>query len=431
MNLTDPDYLRKLEIISKLMLCTAALTFPFSVAATNITLGTAVFFGLVSGLIWKGLRTLWIDCPSLALALLAYTTLMFTGLLWSLDLPWGLHILSRQWFWLLLPLTVVTFRDESWSRRFLLFLSISLTLHLLFCVFQIFGWVEVTTSGSGANDPTGHIGHISFGFVYGIWAAWLFHIGWNRSGLQRWSPWLLALWAIIMTFMAQGRSGYLIILVLSLAFIWKLLSSGYRLRFRHALIALGLLAVIGTVLITGPAKDRLIGTLYPPGLANAIDFKHDTRPRSLTFSMASTQMHLSLWYGALAVWKEHPSLGVGTGGFPLATMQILQKHPELNYGSRSPRTHPHNGYLLALTRWGPLGLIAFIWLLYNWIKLGWKTDWLEKEQGMLISLTGIALLVHGLTASSMEEHFSALLAIMLLGLGIAGLHRDRLKSPSS
>jgi len=424
MNASNLNCLKPVETISRWLLCGAALSFPFSVALTNITLGIAVGLGLISGLFWQGVCTLWFDHRKLALPLLAYTGLIITGLLWSVDLSWGLHIISRQWFWLLLPIAVSVFRDALWCRRFLILLSISLSLHLLFCLFQYFGWVVVTTSGSSANDPTGHIGHISFGFVYGIWAVWLLHSGYKRSGLLRWGAWLLAMWAVVMTFMAQGRSGYLIILALLLASIWKLFSSGYRLRFRHALAALGLLGVLAAVLITGPARDRLIGTLHPPGLTNGIDFEHDTRPRSLTFSMASTQMHLSLWYGALAVWKDHPLLGVGTGGFPLATKETLRRHPELDYGARTLRMHPHNAYLLALARWGVPGLLILVWLLFSWVRSGWKTDWQQQEYGMLIAVTGIALMVHGLTASSMEEHFSALLAILLLGLGIAGMQRE-------
>jgi len=426
------DQWGKMGIASRWLLCIAALTFPFSVASTNIILGITIVLGLISGEIWQGLLTIWVEFQNLALALLAYATLIILGLFWSTDLAWGLHILSHQWFWFLLPLTVAAFRAPNWPRRFQIFLSISLTLHLFFCILQAFGWITVTTPGSSMNDPTGHIGHIGFGFVYGIWAAWLVHIGCNRSGWHRWMPWILALWSSIIILLAQGRSGYLVLIVLTLTFVWKLFSNGHKPGLQHLPLLLGIVAVIGTVLLLGPAGNRLIGTLHPPASSEYIDFQHDTRAHDLTYSMASTRMHLSLWQGAIALWREHPLLGVGTGGFPQQTMQLLKQRPELNYGGgRRIRTHPHNAYLLALARWGPLGLMALIWLLCSWIREGWNGDWLENEYGMLISVTGIALAVHGLTASSMEEHFSALLAIMLLGLGIAGLHRDRLKSPSS
>jgi len=422
MNLPGPDSLRKLQVFSRWMLCIAALLFPFSVAVTNIALAAAIVSGLISGLIREGLQILWLNYRGFSLALFAYIGLMATGLLWSLDLSWGIHILGRQWFWLLLPLAAASLHDPLWSRRFLLLLSIGLTLHLLFCVLQIFGWVEVIKAGSNANNPTGHIGHLSFGFVYGIWAAWLFYAGWNRQGMQRWALWLLTLWSILMTFMAQGRSGYLIILVLFLTCSWRMFSSGHRLGFRHALLALGVAGLIGAVMLTGPANERLAGTLQAPDLSSPVDFQHEAGPGKLT--LASTQMHLSLWIGAFSIWKRHPLLGAGTGGFPLAAIQALKDTPGLSYGYSGPPAHPHNIYLLALTRWGPLGFLVVVCLLYNWIRLGWRRDWLQEEHGLLVSLTGIALLVHGLTSSSMEDHFSSLLAIMLLGLGIAGLYHD-------
>jgi len=425
MNISDLIARNRLEPVSRWMLYIAALTFPFSVAATNISLGIALFCGLISGQLREGMKMLWLEFRPLSLALLGYMSLMLGGLLWSLDLSWGLHIMGRQWFWFLLPLVAVIFRDRARSNCFLMALSTGLTLNLIFCVFQIFGWVTVTVIGSNAMDPTGHIGHIGFGFVYGIWAAWLFHQGWTRQNFIRWGTWLLALWSVTMVFIAQGRSGYLVVLALLLSLNWKLFYRDSKLK--HAFIALGLLGLMGSVVILGPAKGRLMGTLTAPDISKPVDIHPDSSPK--TFSMASTQMHLLLWQGALAAWKTHPFLGAGTGGFPTAAMQVMKASPLLNYSSKNKPAHPHNTYLLALARWGPLGPIVLMWLLYTWIKLSWKTDWQAEDGGILIALPGIALAVHGLTASSLEEHFSIVLAVMLLGIGITRQSMRKSRDP--
>ncbi len=414
------DSREKLIAATQWMLCVSAVSFPFSVAATNIALGVALASGMISGLLWTGIRNLWEGNHVLALALLGYLSLMFAGVLWSLDQEWGLHILSRQWFWLLVPLAAAALRYPTWSRRFLLALSLGLGLHLLFCVFQMSGWVTVTVAGSNADNATGHIGHIGFGFVYGIWAVWLLYWGWKKKYYLRWGAWILALWSLVIIFLAHGRSGYLIALALLITMAWKALSGGFRKRYAGAV--LGILVLIIALLVFGPARERLLGTWQPLATNEQIETKPDDQGNPAVLSALSTQYRLSLLHGAIAAWKLHPLLGVGTGGFPEAAAQAKRENPSLTYRAVDYPAHPHNAYLQALVRWGPLGLGMLVFLLYSWIKLGWRLDWKASESGPLICLSGIALLIHGLSSSSLEDHFSAILAAMLLGVGLAQLH---------
>jgi O-antigen ligase len=414
----------KLVAGTQWMLCAAAVSFPFSVAVANISLGIALAFGLFSGLLREGAKGLWMHNRMLALALAGYLALMLVGLLWSMDRAWGLHILGRQWFWLLVPVAAAALRDVRWSRRFLLALSVGLGLHLLFTVFQMLGWVSVTTVGSTADNPTGHIGHIGFGFVYGTWAAWLLYWGWKQHRFRRWLAWITGLWAMTMVFLAHGRSGYLITLTLFVIMILKIISSGFKKR--HAGAALGVLLLVIVLLILGPGRERLLGTwqsLHP--LTGTAVEQGTSEEKTMVLSAMSTRYHLSLWMGAIEAWKAHPFLGVGTGGFPRAAMQAKKRNPALNYGASDYPAHPHNIYLHALARWGLPGLGVIAFLLYAWIRLGWRENWETGEEGSIICLSGVALLVHGLTASSLEEHFSAVLAAMLLGAGLARLHLKR------
>lgn len=414
----------KLVAGTQWMLCAAAVSFPFSVAVANISLGIALAFGLLSGLLQKGVKGLWTHNRMLALALAGYLSLMLVGLLWSIDRAWGFHILSRQWFWLLVPVATAALRDVRWSRRFLLALSVGLGMHLLFTVFQMLGWVSVATVGSTAENPTGHIGHIGFGFVYGTWAAWLLYWGWKQQRFRRWLAWITGLWAMTMVFLAHGRSGYLITLTLFLIMILKIFAGGFKKRYAGA--ALGVLLLVTVLLILGPARERLLGTWQSlQSLTNTAVGHSTSKEKNVVLSAMSTRYHFSLWMGAIEAWKAHPILGVGTGGFPKAAMQAKKRKPDLNYGASDYPAHPHNIYLHALARWGLTGLGVIAFFLYAWIRLGWRENWETGEEGSLICLSGVALLIHGLTASSLEEHFSAVLAAMLLGAGLARLHQKR------
>ncbi|MDX8410925.1 MAG: hypothetical protein R8K46_03490 [Mariprofundaceae bacterium] len=296
------------------LLCLAMLPFPFSVAAANILLGAALAAGIVLGPWRQGAVCMWRDHRWLTLAMLFYWGLMLLGLAWSGDRAWGLHVVGRQWFWLLVPILLVCLSDERWRQRFCAALSLALTLNLVYCVLQMGDLVHVTTIGSGPDDATGHIGHIGFGVVYGVWAAWLLHWGWLRAGRWRYGAWLLAAWSWFMIFSAQGRSGYLVALVLLLAVFYKHAGMG-RMLLRGGAVSLALLAVLAM----GSGKGR------------AMEVWSDM-PRLKAERIEQADVHWSLWAGALATWRTHPLAGVGTGGFTKAAAAVKRERPELQYG---------------------------------------------------------------------------------------------------
>ena len=204
------------ESVALILLCLSMICFPFSVAATNVLLGLLLATGLFAGFWWRGVKQLWLDHGKLSIALIAYLTLVVAGLLWSIDSEWGLRILTRHWFWLLLPIVVTLLVSERNRKVFLAAMSFGLTANLIFCVLQANGLVDTNVAGSTQQNATGHIGHTSFGFIYGIWSAWLVHWGLLRRDKLAWVAWGLALWAVVMVFMAQGQSGYMVTVALLL-----------------------------------------------------------------------------------------------------------------------------------------------------------------------------------------------------------------------
>jgi len=340
---------------------------------------------------------------------------MLLGLAWSVDRAWGLHVLGRQWYWLLPPLLMQTLRNAPWRKRFLALLSFGLVAHLAFCVLPMKGYVIGTISGgSGIHDATGHIGHIGFGVVYGMWAGFMLHWGWQRTGGWRALAWLLAAWAWVMVFLAQGRSGYLVSLVIFLVISWRHAFSGHGIR-RTGFAVVFVLLTAG-MLVMGPGKARMLETWQGSQAAMHGDFRHAAGPAG----------RILLWLGAWQAWKQRPLLGAGTGGFPAAASQVAKKFPDLNYHNiNGLAVHPHNMYLLALVRWGVPGIMALGFLFFFWIRTGWRSDWSMADAGALIALPGIALAVHGLSAPSLEEHFEDILAVLLLGCGLALHSREK------
>lgn len=401
-----------MKSVAFILLCLAILSFPFSVAATNVTLGLMLAIGMLTGLWWEGATLLWREYRVLSLALAAYLLLVLIGLFWSIDSSWGIKIVGRHWFWMILPVVVVVLADVKQRMIFFVCLSLGLSLNLAYCVLQIFDVVSVTgVGGSSPSNATGHIGHTSFGLIYGIWAAWLVHVGLLSKNKLSWLLWSLALWAGAMVFMAQGKSGYIVTLVVVLFVAVKWLhETGSRRMF---VLLASVLLLLSMALALGPGKERVLGTwqALTGGIQKDLDFDQK-------IAISSATARLEWWKMSYRIWLEKPLLGVGTGGFPKASAD-WQTHHMAGREFAVPLVHPHNQYLLSMVRWGVAGVLALMALLCFWIRTGMASPWRDRVSLPLVALTGVALLVDGLSTASLEEHFSTIFALILLAAGLS------------
>ncbi|MDQ6961060.1 MAG: O-antigen ligase family protein [Mariprofundaceae bacterium] len=383
------------------------LSFPFSVAAANLCFTVSLLLALFSGQLWQSLKNIRHHYPYLSGILISYFILMTLGLLWSRDVDYGLRVLSYQWIWLLVPLLAVCL--QSYRRRpFLILLSLSLSLHLIFCVMQMQGWIHFTTGGSNQHDATGFIGHIAFGVIYGIWSALLILWGYRGQGYRRYGCWFLALWSVAMVFAAQGRSAYLVVIMVLLVILYRIAME--QQKKRYLIISMLMLAFLCLGIVLGPGKQRVVITWQ--GVVAAWQGQ-----------LAEAQPRWRLWFGAVEIMKTAPWYGVGTGGYP-ASAQVLQaERPELepHLGTGQVLAHLHNSYMQSFVRWGILGAFLSLALFMVWAHLGWRYRWSQNTSACMVTISGVAMLVHGLSAPAMEEHFPAMMAAMVLGVGLAGL----------
>lgn len=119
---------------------------------------------------------------------------------------------------------------------------------------------------------------------------------------------------------------------------------------------------------------------------------------------------LALWRAALAMTRERPWLGVGTGGFRHVYGRYLGL-PEWD-----ERIFANNLYLEVLADMGIVGLAVWLWLLAG---VGWRA-WRSSRPGDLGSVATLgaltAFLVHGLVDVALEVTAIYLLLATLLGL---------------
>ncbi len=414
--MSAPSWKERISSLLPYLVCTALFTLPFSIAFSNILLGLSLVLSILTGHWWRGIKAFFQKTPTFARILVLYLSLIPIGLLWSPDISRGMVILSKQWSWLLLPLMLAVFVEKRQQDRLLLSLSVGLGLHLLLCILQSFGipLPVKAPGGSGIEDPAGLIGHISFGLLYGIWGIWLIQWGWHRSDRWRHVAWAFAIIAVVMVFIVQGRSGYLVTISVLVLMAWKLWLN--QLNWRLLLPAVGIFMAVLIVIALGPAKERVAWTLDSVHAIYQGDFEH-------------AEARWSLWYTAWEGWKQNPVIGVGTGGYPSTAEKVLRSNPNLQFGnnllppshpaySLTP-AHPHQMYLLALVRWGPAGLFLLLSLFWCWFRLGSGSNWRENYTDSLISMMALGVAVHGISAPSLEEYHSSMYAVILLGLGLS------------
>lgn len=107
----------------------------------------------------------------------------------------------------------------------------------------------------------------------------------------------------------------------------------------------------------------------------------------------ATVERLSHWQTAVAMWDEHPWLGVGAGNYNERFTEFAV-HPQFD----ESQGHAHNYYLHLLAETGAAGLLAYLALLFATFAIGWRAyrsrDALTKAIGIGAIGLSTALTVH-------------------------------------
>jgi O-antigen ligase len=218
---------------------------------------------------------------------------------------------------------------------------------------------------------------------------------------KRWSLYALVLLASVdVLFLVRGRTGQLVLLVLTVYFCAR--HFGWRGLFTGVLAAL--VAVASAWYLSSTFRDRVV-------LATA-EYEH-----SKVASAADLENSVGLrmeWYrNTLRMIAQRPIFGAGTGGFPEAyaafvTDPVAQKP-----------AHPHNQYLMTAAEMGLVGVCAllavFIWLWKSSVRI---PDLLRRElvRGLILTFA-----IGCLFNSLLIDHTEGLFFVWMLALSFAGV----------
>ena len=176
----------------------------------------------------------------------------------------------------------------------------------------------------------------------------------SRGARVAWGMFAL-LGTINVLFMVQGRTGYIILIVLLGWFVWSTLARHMRRLGRvwgwrqGAAVVLVLMGLAMAAYQASPRLHSRIDQVVAECRAWQPNRGNDT----------STGQRLDFDYNALQIMQQHPVFGVGTGSFAAFFAQQAKDSGAL------PTRNLHNEYLMIIVQTGVIGLALLLYLFYT------------------------------------------------------------------
>jgi O-antigen ligase len=376
-------------------------SIPVSTALDGLLLAALLVCWVAGG----GFRVKWdaVRGNPVALAACAFFVLHVAGTAYGLGATHEvLHALDKAATILLVPILVSLRPGEEWRRRALaaLLAALALTLALSFPVW--FGVMpELDFIKGYPYDPVVFKKKIGHGVLmaFGAFALVLAARAPTSPNRRRLLVLFAGLAAFNVFFMVWSRTGQLVLMALAL---YYLLATYGR---RGALAAAAAGIVIGGAAYMIPSSSLHVRALATVKEYN--DWRAGTPDRVVN-------ARLEAWSNSLQIVRQHPLVGVGTGGFAAAYAKQVEGT------SMPPLGQPENQYLLTTVQLGAVGLAALLALFaLQWhlaARLATRTE-VDLARGL------VALMLIGcLFNSFLSDHTQALFHAWLSGLLYSGLH---------
>jgi O-antigen ligase len=303
-----------------------------------------------------------------------------------------------------IPLLLIVFQDAGTHRRawygFIGAMLLTLALSYLLWLGLLPQWEFIR--GSAAN-PTIFKLHITHNLFMAFTAfACAVQVRYAATPRRRviWAA--LAVLAVFnVLFMVQGRTGHLVLLVLLvyLGIAW--------LRWRGVAIALAAVAALAVLAYALPSSS-----LHQRAVLAYQEFSV-TQPDVAADTGSSIGLRMEFYRNTLEIVRQHPLLGVGTGGF-------RQAYADRVHDTGRVATHnPHNEYLMVAAQLGLVGLALLLALFAVQWRAAARLSTMREQmlaRGMVLSI-----MVASAVSSTLIDHAEGWFYIWMSGLLFAAL----------
>jgi O-antigen ligase len=217
--------------------------------------------------------------------------------------------------------------------------------------------------------------------------------------------------AVNVLFMVQGRTGYLILMVLLGWFVWSSFARRMRQRGKDWGWRQEVLIVLAFVVLA-IATYHLSSRLHERVEQVISDYQAWTPDHG---KLTSTGQRLDFYSNTLHIVREHAWTGVGTGGFPAAFAQQIQGKDVME------TNNPHNEYLMITVQTGVAGLALLLYLFYTqWRNAPLLPTSFEQDAARGLVL---AYMLNCALNSALMDHADGLFFAFMSAVLFAGLKR--------
>jgi len=329
----------------------------------------------------------------LMLASIIFFCLHVIGLLWTEDLAWGLHIIHKMWYFLVLFPVLFTIVRRDYIGRYIsaFLLAISITE-----VFSYLVWFEVIPPFKNATieNPTPFMSHISYNPILAFATYLVLHEVCFNKKLTNFVFSLYAFFAISMTinmFITGGRAGQVVFFVMLSILIFQVLD---KQRIKSLIT---IFIVIPGIFFTAYQTSNLFQQRVDLALQESLDFSSK--------SYTSVGLRINFAINSWQVIKNNLVIGIGTGDFPVEYSKINQ----INSPGLPNTSNPHNMYTLILMQLGLVGIFSMLSIFYYQIKLSFNSSKkFIRDVGVTLPLMFLVMM---LSDSYLLGHYTTLMYI--------------------
>lgn len=384
---------------------------PISTGASNLLFALTILLFVLSGDYREKLSA--IARNPAALAVLLFCVAIGLGSAYGTGSATDkLHYLGKYLSLLLVPLLVPLFSSRSDRIRALVAICAAMLLTMALSYSIQFKWLSAEMLAMAdsrahesweANSLVVFKLSITHGFLMAIYAFLLMLAAqYTTSARLRWVQVVLGALAVVnVFFMVKSRTGYLVLAVLGVYF--------FSCRFGRRGVTI---AALGFAL-AGVAAYQWSDAFHErthAAIAEASAWKLGKGDET------SIGLRFDYYSNTLAIIKDHPWFGVGTGGFAAAYGEKVKDT------AMASSNNPHNQYLLIAAQLGLAGLAALIWLYATyWRQAGrLEAPFRQMARGVLL-----AMLVGNLFNSFMLDYTERMFFAWISGVLLAELSAPR------
>jgi len=380
-----------LEKTYQYLLIALAFLIPLTVSGANTIIVIICFLWLFSG-DYKA-KYNQIISSKLMIASIAFYCVHLIGMLWTEDLEWGLHMLHKMWYFLLLLPILFNIVQRKYINHYLIafLLAIALTQIISYLV-----WFELISPFKNAqvDNPSPFMSHISYNPILALAIYLVYHAIFIKSNLSLLRLFFYSFFALCMTinmFITGGRAGQVMYFVLLSILIFQFFNN-QKIKSLFAI-----LVIIPGIFFASYQTNDLFHERVDKAILKVMDYENDKDN--------SVGLRITYAINSWEVIKENPIIGVGTGDFP----SEYKKINKINTPQLPNTTNPHNMYTLITMQLGLIGLVSMLSIFYYQIKLSfYSSNKFFRDVGIALPL---AFLVIMWSDSYLLGHFTTLVFV--------------------